>query len=87
MNIRLKPDTEEWLKAQVAEGRFSSVEDAVEELLEDSRLNQELLDKADLSWAKPYIEEGLAALEAGDVVPAEEVFAELRARKSRAQGS
>jgi len=87
MNIRLKPDTEEWLKAQVAEGRFESIEDAVEALLEDSRLNQELLDKTDLSGANLYLEEGLAALEAGVVVPAEEVFAELRARKSRAKGS
>jgi predicted transcriptional regulator len=87
MNIRLKPDTEEWLKAQVAEGRFESIEDAVESLLEDSRLNQELSDKTDLSWAKPYIEEGLAALEAGEVVPAEEVYAELRARYSKPQGA
>jgi predicted transcriptional regulator len=78
MNIRLKPDTEEWLKAQVAEGRFESVEDAVEAFIEDGRLAQEALDKADLSWAKPYIDEGLADLEAGRVVPAEQVYAEIR---------
>jgi predicted transcriptional regulator len=87
MNIRLKPDTEEWLKAQVAEGRFESIEQAVELLLEDSRLSQEVLGATDLSWAKPYIEEGLAALEAGEVVPAEEVYAERRARSSPARGS
>ncbi len=87
MNIRLKPDTEEWLKAQVAEGRFESIEQAVELLLEDSRLNQEILDKTDLSLAKPYIDEGLADLEAGRVVPAEEVFAELRKRFVRSGGS
>jgi len=87
MNIRLKPDTEEWLKAQVAEGRFESIEQAVEIYLDESRLNQALSDKADLSWVKPYIEEGLAALEAGDVVPAEEVYAELRARYSKPQGT
>jgi len=40
MNIRLKPDTEEWLRGQVAEGRFDSVEEAVEVLLGESRLNQ-----------------------------------------------
>jgi len=33
MNIRLKPDTEEWLKSQVAEGRFESIEEAVELLI------------------------------------------------------
>lgn len=79
MNIRLKPDTEEWLKAQVAEGRFESIEDAVEALVEDDRIHAKLLDE-DLSWAKPYIDEGLAAAERGEVVPAEEVYAEIRAK-------
>jgi predicted transcriptional regulator len=87
MNISLKPDTEEWLKTQVAEGRFESVERAVEFLIEEGRSSQAILDHADLSWVKPYIEEGIAALEAGDVVPAEEVYAELRARFPRPQGS
>lgn len=77
MNIRLKPDTEEWLKAQVAEGRFESVEEAVEALVADDRAQAS---DEDLSWAKPYIEEGLAALAKGDVIPAEQVHAELRAK-------
>jgi len=79
MNIRLKPDTEEWLKAQVAEGRFESLEQAVEILLDESRLDQEALDNTDLSWAQPYIDKGLADLEAGRVYPAEQVHAEIRA--------
>jgi predicted transcriptional regulator len=83
MNIRLKPDTEEWLQAQVAEGRFESIEQAVEIYLDESRRDQEELDTADLSWAQPYIEEGLADLEAGRVHPAEEVFAEIRAMFAR----
>jgi predicted transcriptional regulator len=87
MNIRLRPDTEEWLRAQVAEGRFKSIEDAVEMLVVDARLNQSILDSQDWSWAKPYIDEGLAALEAGDVIPADEVYAELRARFSRSKES
>ena len=77
MNIRLKPDTEEWLKTQVAEGRFESIEDAVEVLVAEDRITQAQLDAADLSWAKPYIEEGLAAIESGDLIPAEEVHREL----------
>ena len=80
MNIRLKPETEEWLKTQVAEGRFESLEDAVEVLVAVDRSEQERLDAMDWSWAKPYIEEGLAAIEAGDVIPAEEVHAEIRAQ-------
>jgi predicted transcriptional regulator len=86
MNIRLKPDTEEWLKAQVAEGRFSSVEDAVEALVADDRAQAEL-DATDLSWAKPYIDEGLADIEAGRTVPAEQVYAKLRAKFSGSRGS
>jgi predicted transcriptional regulator len=83
MNIRLKPDTEEWLKAQVAEGRFESIEDAVEALVAEHQITQAELDASDLSWAKPYIDEGLAAIEAGDLVPAEEVHRELLARLKR----
>lgn len=80
MNIRLKPDTEAWLKSQVEEGHYNSIEEAVEVLVAEERLNQEALDKADLSWAKPYIEEALADLEAGRVYPAEQVHAELLGR-------
>jgi predicted transcriptional regulator len=83
VNIRLKPDTEQWLKTQVAEGRFESIEDAVEVLVAEDRMTQAELDATDLSWARPYIEEGLAAIEAGEVVPAEEVHRELLARRSR----
>ena len=82
MNIRLKPDTEEWLKAQVAEGRFESIEQAVEIYLDESRRNEEL-DNADLSWAQPYIDKGLADIEAGRVYPAEQVHAEIRAMFAR----
>ena len=83
MNIRLKPDTEEWLKTQVAEGRFESIEDAVEVLVAEDRINQVALDRADLSWAQPYIDEGLDALASGDVIPAEEVHKELLALLKR----
>jgi len=87
MNIRLKPDTEAWLKSQVEEGRYTSIEEAVETLVTEDRESQEALDSADLSWAKPYIEEGIAALEAGRTVPAEEVYAEVRALFSRPRRS
>jgi predicted transcriptional regulator len=48
-------------------------------LVADDRARAQWADD-DLSWAKPYIDEGLAALERGDVVPAEEVHAEIRAK-------
>jgi predicted transcriptional regulator len=80
MNIRLKPDTEQWLQSQVDQGRFGSVEEAIEALVLDDQLAQRALDDADLSWAKPYLAKGLADLEAGRAIPAEEVYADLRAR-------
>ena len=87
MNIRLKPDTEQWLKQQVELGRFGSLEEAVESLVEEDRIAQAELDSADLSWARPYLEEGLTAIEAGNVIPAEEVHAELLGRLSRSKRS
>lgn len=87
MNVRLKPDTEEWLKEQVANGRFESLEQAVEALVDEDRINQAILDRTDLSWAQPYIDEGLADVEAGRVIPAEKVFAELRSRFVRSRRS
>lgn len=80
MNIRLKPETEEWLKAQVAAGRYPSVEEAVEILLVAARIGQAAVNNPDLAWAKHYLEEGTAAREAGDAIPAEEVQRELLAR-------
>ena len=77
MNVRLKPHTEEWLKAQVAEGRFSSLEEAIEILVREDQVAQSALEETDLSWAKPYIAQGLADVEAGRTVPADEVHAEL----------
>ena len=87
MNIRLKPDTEEWLKAQVAEGRFESVEQILEVLVAEERSSQAKLDATDLSWTKPYIDEGLADLDAGRVYPAEQVHAEIRALFARPKRS
>ena len=80
MNIRLKPETEEWLKAQVAAGRYPSVEEAVEILLVAAKLGQAPVNNQDLAWAKHYLEESAAAREAGDAIPAEEVQRELLSR-------
>jgi Arc/MetJ-type ribon-helix-helix transcriptional regulator len=87
MNVRLKPHTEEWLKEQVAKGRFASLEDAVEILVREDQAAHADLEEADLAWAQPYIAKGLADVEAGRTVPADEVHAELRARFIRPRGA
>jgi hypothetical protein len=54
LEIDLKPDAEAYLKAQVASGRFSSVEEAIDALARDDEIAHAEIDAADLSWAEPY---------------------------------
>jgi antitoxin ParD1/3/4 len=75
MTITLHPDQEAWLEARVASGDFDSVEAAARQLLSE-RIAE--LDKGedeapgDIDWAKPYVAEGLAALDRGEFVSLEE---------------
>lgn len=80
MNIRLKPDAEAYLAAQVASGRFTSLEDAVDALARDDQAARAELDATDLSWAKPFVDKGLADLAEGRTISAVELHAELRGR-------
>jgi antitoxin ParD1/3/4 len=80
MNIPLPPDQEEWLKAQVARGRFSSLEDAVASAVAGLRA----MDTIDDTWAKPLIDEALAALDRGEGTPWRkgEALERIKARRS-----
>jgi antitoxin ParD1/3/4 len=73
MQIELTKEHEDWLREQVAAGRFASLEEAVAEAIDGLR-------DEDLAWAKPLVEEGLAELDRGESLPAEEVFARVEAR-------
>ena len=72
MRIHLTKDDEDWLQAQVAAGRFSSLDEALAEAIGSLRAEDEAL-----TWAKPLVDEGLAELDRGESIPAEEVFANL----------
>jgi antitoxin ParD1/3/4 len=65
MNIPLPPDHEDWLKAQVASGRFQSLEEALASAVAGLRAQ----DAADDTWAKPLIDEALQALDRGEGTP------------------
>lgn len=80
MEIRLKPDAEAYLKAQVASGRFDSIEDAIDALTRDDAAARAELGAADLWWAKAYIDKGMTDIEMGRTVSADTVHAELRGR-------
>ena len=75
MSIQLTKEHEDWLLGQVAAGRFSSLEEAVAEAIDGLKS-----DGDDLAWAKPLVEEGVAELDRGEAIPAEEVFARIEAR-------
>jgi Arc/MetJ-type ribon-helix-helix transcriptional regulator len=87
MNVRLKPETETWLREQVARGRFASLDEAIEALVNEDRIAQMELEGADLAWAKPYLAKGLADIAAGRTLAGEDVHAELRARSRRSHDS
>ncbi len=71
MAITLTPEQESWLQAHVARGDFTSIEAAARQLI-DERIAERELENDDMAWAKPYVDEGLAALERGDTITLEE---------------
>jgi antitoxin ParD1/3/4 len=85
MTINLKPEQETWLKAHVATGEFSSVEEAAQRLI-DERIAEREFDDDDLSWAKPFVEEGLAALDRGEFFSLEEHKARNATRLAALRG-
>jgi antitoxin ParD1/3/4 len=75
MNIRLSPEQQAWLEAQVAAGRFNSVDDAVAVAVADLMA----VSDDDLAWAKPYVDEARAAAERGEVVSLDDALADIDA--------
>ena len=64
VNIILKPTIAAILEAQVEAGQFASVEDAIAAAVLGV-VPDRGEDSADLSWAKSYVDAGLADLDAG----------------------
>ncbi len=68
MTITLTPEQQKWLEAEVAAGHFTSVEEAVQVAVAEL---MRPLDTADLSWAKPLVDEARAQIERGETVSLE----------------
>jgi antitoxin ParD1/3/4 len=68
MNIRLPSDQQAWLEEQVAKGAFTSIEDAVQQMVAERMA----LEGDDLAWAKSYVDEALEAVARGEVKTLEE---------------
>ena len=85
MRITLTPDQMTWLDGLVASGKFTSPEDAVRQLLDGLMAGTER-DEADLDWAKPLVDEALASVAKGEVIPLEDHRAHTAALLGRLGG-
>lgn len=85
MTITLKPEQETWLEARVASGEFASIEEAARQLIDERIADREFAND-DLSWAKPLVDEGLAALDRGKFISLEEHKARNAARLAALRG-
>ena len=65
------PEQEASLKSRVASGDFASVEEAARRLVDD-RIAELAVEVDDLEWAKPYVDEAIAAVERGEFVTLED---------------
>jgi Arc/MetJ-type ribon-helix-helix transcriptional regulator len=75
MTVTLTPEQMRWLEEAVAQGRFSSVEEAVAVAVADLKMS---IEAENLEWARPYIEEARAQVARGQVVEGEEFLGRLR---------
>lgn len=79
MTITLTYEQEAWLKAHVARGDFSSIEEAARQLIDERIAERATEEGDDLAWAKPCVDEALADLERDDVITLEEHEARTKA--------
>ena len=75
MTVTLTPEQMRWLEEAVAQGRFSSVEEAVRVAVVGLQTSFE---PENLEWARPYIEEARAEIRRGEGVELDEFLARLR---------
>lgn len=72
MQIALTPEQHAWLAALVERGEFPSIDEAARQLI-DERIAERIAEaNDDLAWAKPYVDEALAAVARGEVTSLEE---------------
>jgi len=72
MNITLTPEQMAQLEALVVRGEYASIEDAARQLIDERLVERSIAENDDLSWAKPYVDEALAAVARGEVMTLEE---------------
>jgi antitoxin ParD1/3/4 len=81
ITLTLTPGQEAWLQAHVAAGDFASVEEAARCLI-DERIAEYELERDDLEWVRPLIEEARASVARGDFLTLDEHRARNAARRA-----
>jgi antitoxin ParD1/3/4 len=80
MTISLTPEQQAWINARIERGEFASIEEAVQQLIEERIGERELEEIDDMAWAKPLVDEALAEVERGEFITLEEHRARNAAR-------
>jgi Arc/MetJ-type ribon-helix-helix transcriptional regulator len=80
LEIVVPPETEQWLRDRVATGGYASIGELIETLVAEHQVSELDLAEDDLLWAKPDIDEALAAVARGEVMPIEAVEQMLKDR-------
>ena len=76
MNITLPPNQRKWLEAEVAAGRFASVDEALAAAV--SGLME--LETDDLAWAKPQVDQARVSVARGNVSTGDDFLKRLDAK-------
>lgn len=67
MTINLTPSQLEWLTAEVAAGRFGSIDEAAQAIINEHMAR----DLGDLDWVQPLLDDARAEVARGEVVTLE----------------
>ena len=82
MTITLTPTQIRWLEAEVAAGRFASLDAAAQAIIDEHMASAEI-DLDDLDWVKPLLDEAREGVARGEVVSWDEVKRELADLKTK----
>ncbi len=74
MNITLPQQQQKWLEAEVAAGRYASVDEALAAAVADLMASAD----DDFSWAKPFVDEARAGIARGEEIGLDEFRKEIR---------
>jgi Arc/MetJ-type ribon-helix-helix transcriptional regulator len=81
MTIQLSPAQQRWLEAQVAAGRFASLEQAVAVAVAELMAT----DEDDLAWAKPLVDMAADELARGEGVAGDRALVRIQSALDRSR--